>query len=65
MSHLFHVWQIMPDLSEARWKLNDSAKIEDGRYKDVEAAAYSWIIDDDMGYGESTASYTFFISKVL
>ena len=56
--------QILPDLRESRWQKNASATIEDGRHKGKEALAWSWIIDDDMGYGDSVATYTFFASQV-
>ena len=57
--------QILPDLRESRWEENSTAKITDGQHKGADAVAYSWIIEKDMGYGDNTAVYTFFMTKVI
>ena len=56
--------QVLPDVTEERWHYNSSATIEDGWHQGVNARAYSWIVQEDRGYGEVTATYTFFVNKV-
>ena len=51
-------------MSEERWHYNSSATIEDGRHQGVNARAYTWIVQENRGYGEVTATYTFFVNKV-
>ena len=60
----FKFLQVLPDLTEGRWKLNGTGNIDEGPHKGQSALVYGYTVKHNEGYGEVVANYTFYVTEV-
>ena len=57
--------QMLPNLSQGRWRYNHTETLKDGRHKGTSAYVFSYSVHHDEGYGDVIAVYKFYVTEEI